>query len=157
MDRRTLLKNTVALGSIATLGGCLSDGTGDGGTTESNGTDAPTTTPPMAVSDRSIETTSTTCGDENTASVTFEDAGATISGSIPASTPCHDATLVDVSASGDELQVTVGTTERDTDSCESCLGAISYTAEVTTNNGPQSTTVTHEHMGETTTVAEESR
>jgi hypothetical protein len=172
MDRRSLLQKTAAVGAIASVAGCLDTGGGDGtttdpGTDEPTDTDAPTTSEPttaeptaapIEITDQSIETTNAECGEENTASIEFKDAGATVTGTVRASTPCHLAEIANARILGDVLQLTVTATERDVDTCETCIGAISYTADVTTNRGPQSVVVIHEWGdGESDSVASDSR
>jgi hypothetical protein len=174
MKRRTVLKRAGAVTGSLAIAGCLSEGTGgsdstteesddDESTTESPTTTEPTTTEPttaasMSLSERSLETVDTGCGSDNTAAVSFTDSGASVTGKIPVSDPCHEAVLADVSVSGDAMTVTMAAAETDADACQQCLGVVEYSAGLETENGvPASMTVRHDAQGETTTVAESSR
>ena len=152
MRRRALLANATALGTVA-VAGCLGDLTGDETTTEemmteATTTTAETTTPSLEVTDRSVETTATACGGENAGSIEFADDGATLEGSVQANTPCHEATFVGVRVLGDVLEVTVGTTPTDAESCQECIGHVEYTANMETNVDPHSVVLVHEYTPE---------
>ncbi|WP_323675265.1 hypothetical protein [Halorubellus sp. PRR65] len=184
MRRRAILQATAASTAIGSLAGCLDSLGGDD--TESttnntdpttndtdpttndtdstaNDTDRTTTRPALAVDSKAIETTTTACGAQNTASIEFTDSGATITGAVQASTPCHDAQYVAERVLGGVLQVTIGTTETDAESCQTCIGHVEYTATVQTNRDPHSLVVVHEYTPEdsdepvTETIADKTR
>jgi|AntRauTorcE11898_2_1112593.scaffolds.fasta_scaffold01489_2 hypothetical protein len=163
MKRRTVLKRASAVTGSLAAAGCLSEGSGgsDSTTEESDDeetTTEPTTEPSMSLGDRSLETVNTGCGTENTAEVSFTDRGASVTGKIAVSDPCHEAAFVDVSSSDGALMVTMEAVETDADACQQCLGVVEYSAGFETENGvPASVTVKHDSQGETTTVAEGSR
>lgn len=175
MERRALLASGAALGTVAVTG-CLSDALGsDETTTEATTTEATTTdttteaktttttTPPLEVTDRGIDTESAACGGENTGSIAFSDDGATVEGSVQATTPCHEATFVDVRVLGGVVEVTVGTTPTDAESCQQCIGHVEYTGTLQTNVDPHSVVLVHEYTPEgedepvTTVVADKAR
>jgi hypothetical protein len=169
MKRRTVLKRVSAVTGSLAVAGCLSEGAGgsdstteeSGGeesTTETSATTEPTTAASMSVSGRSLETVDTGCGSDNTAAVSFTESGASVTGKIPVSDPCHEAVFADVSVSGDAVTVTMAAEKTDADACQQCLGVVEYSAGLETENGvPASVTVRHDAQGETTTVAESSR
>ena len=170
MKRRTVLKRASAVTGSLAVAGCLSEGSGgsDSTTEGSDGdesttaasttTEESTTTAAMSVSGRSLETVDADCGEGNSAEVSFTDSGASVSGKIPVSDPCHEAVFADVSLSDGALTVTMAAEETDADACQQCLGVVEYSAGVETENGvPSSVTVKHDAQGETTTVAEASR
>jgi len=112
----------------------------------------------MSVGERSLETVNTDCGTDNTAAVSFTEGGASVTGTIPVSDPCHEAVFADVSLSDGALTVTMAAEEADADACQQCLGVVEYSAGFETENGvPSSVTVRHDAQGETTTVADVSR
>lgn len=153
MRRRALLRATAASTAIGSLAGCLDGLAGDTAEPTTDGTDTETTErtttrPALAVESTAIETTSTACGAENTGRIEFTDSGATLTGAIQASTPCHDARVVSHRVLGGVLQVTVGTTETDAESCQSCIGHVEYTATIQTNRDPHSLVVAHEYTPE---------
>lgn len=167
MDRRTLLQQTAALGTIATLAGCLDQSGGDETTTEpttdqsttntETTTTEPTTAEPLEITEQEIQTGGTECGETNDASIDFTDDGATVVGTIPATTPCHDAVITSARVFGDVVELTIDTDEQAVDSCQDCLGEIDYIATITTNRPPNSVVVAHTFQDETDTVADESR
>jgi hypothetical protein len=168
MKRRTVLKRASAVTGSLAVAGCLSEGSGgSGSTTEESGGDGsttaastsePTTAASMSVGGRSLETVNTGCGSDNTAKVSFTDRGASVTGKIPVSDPCHEAVFADVSVGDDGVTVTMAAAETDADACQQCLGVVEYSAGLETENGvPASVTVRHDAQGETTTVAEASR
>ncbi|USZ69528.1 hypothetical protein NGM10_07285 [Halorussus salilacus] len=154
MNRRGLLTRTGALLGIASLGGCLSrytdDVPGDDEETESRPT----------LADDSFEMTDAGCGSEtNEATVEFEDESVVVTGTIPGSNACHVARLADAGydpASG-LLELTVESVEDrgEDEACADCIAEIDYEATFEFEGGlPESVTVTHEAMDESTTVAE---
>ena len=181
MQRRTLLRRSAALGTIA-LAGCLANGddSNDGGgetpTDRDDGTDAPgTDTPgsdgptpspsPSGVDDSSIETTKTGCAGEDTgsASVGFDPDTyrVTVEGVLQAANPCHLAALESATYDGDttvlEL-VVVATDDPDAEMCAQCLGAIDYAASVDLDGGlPGTVRVVHGTGENAETVTEVSR
>ena len=163
MKRRTVLKRASAVTGSLAVAGCLSEGTGGESTTEESTTTAATTeesttTAAMSVSGRSVETVNADCGEGNSAEVSFTDSGASVTGKIPVSDPCHEAVFADVSLSEGALTVTMAAEETDADACQQCLGVVEYSAGLETENGvPSSVTVKHDAQGETTTVADASR
>jgi len=172
MRRRALLANATALGTVAAAG-CLGDLTGGETTTAETTTTerttattterTTTTTPPLEVTQRSIETTATACGGENTGSISFTDDGATVEGSVQATTPCYEATFVDERVLGGVVEVTVGTTSTDAEACQECIGHVEYSATLETNVDPHSVVLVHRYTPEgkdepvTTVVADEAR
>jgi len=109
-----------------------------------------------------IETVDGSCasGDEEDAAVTSdedatvttEDESVVIEGMIPASNPCHEAILGDVSVDGSELQVTVDL-EQQEGMCVECVGIITYeaTVEVTDVSALDSAQIDHVGGGSFTT------
>ncbi|WP_435334748.1 hypothetical protein [Haloarchaeobius sp. TZWWS8] len=165
MNRRTLLKRTAALAATGALAGCVADSPGAGGDgTEDrgDGTDAPTETekPTPTLDSKSIETTKTGCGSGDDASVSFGNSDVAVDGSIRAPTPCHEATIADATfdASSGTLTVTVGLSEKNSDACAQCIGAIEYSASLAFANGlPSEVVVEHQREGESATVTTKSR
>lgn len=174
MKRRTALKQASAVAGTFAAAGCLSGGSGSGDGTESTTSDdggddseettvtepattESTTAAPMSMASKSLETTGTSCGSENTASVSFTDSGVSVEGQLPVSNPCHEAAFVSTTLDGESMTIVVEAVETDVDACQQCLAKVSYSAGVETNNGvPKSVTVKHRANGETTTVAEAS-
>ncbi|MFC6954094.1 hypothetical protein [Halorubellus litoreus] len=162
MRRRALLRATTATTALGSLAGCLDSLGGDGTEPTTNDTDTTTndtdtttsdterttTQPELTVESKAIETTSTACGAKNTGSIEFTDSGATVTGAVQASTPCHDAQFVAERVLGGVLEVTIGTTPTDADSCQSCIGHVEYTATIQTNRDPHSLVVAHEYTPE---------
>ena len=112
----------------------------------------------MSVSGRTLETVNTDCGTENAAEVSFTDSGASVTGKVAVSDPCHEAVFADVSVGDGALTVTIAAEATDADTCQQCLGMVEYSAGFETANGvPSSVTVKHDAQGETTTVADASR
>lgn len=168
MKRRTVLKRASAVTGSLAVAGCLSEGSGGsdstteessgGGSTTAASTTEPTTAASMSVRGRSLETVNTACGTDNAASVSFTDSGASVTGKIPVSDPCHEAVFADVSVDDDGVTVTMAAAETDADACQQCLSVVEYSAGLETENGvPASVTVRHDAQGETTTVADASR
>jgi len=175
MRRRALLRATAATTALGSLAGCLDDLGGDDTETETTTTDAgtttmetettagTTTTPALDIESREIQTETTGCGSENAGSIEFTDSGATISGSVPAATPCHEAQYADERVLGGVIELTVGTEKTDAENCQSCLGQIEYSGTVTTSVDPHSLVLVHEYTPEdadepiTEVVADETR
>lgn len=162
MRRRALLRATAATTALGSLAGCLDDLGGDDtepttnetettiNETDTTATDTERTTarPELAVESKTVETTATACGAKNTGSIEFTDSGATVTGTVQASTPCHDAQYVAERVLGGVLEVTIGTTPTDAESCRSCIGHVEYTATIQTNRDPHSLVVVHEYTPE---------
>lgn len=169
MKRRTVLQQAGAVAGALGVAGCLSDGAGSPGGDESSdptATSEPSSTegegstssPSLAVASSSVETRDASCGSEESASVSFAGSDVSISGSIPASDPCHEAVIANVSLESSALTVNVEAVETDSDACQQCLAAVEYGVDVAfEGDGPNSVTVQHESDGETTVVTEESR
>jgi hypothetical protein len=173
MKRRTVLQQAGAVAGALGVAGCLSDGAGSPGggeeTTEppesgdDSGDDESTTEGDdeqevVAVMSSSIETRDASCGSGESASVSFESGAVSVSGSIPASDPCHEAVLADVSVTDGAMSVNVATAETDSDTCQQCLAVVEYDVSVSfETDGPDAVTVKHDSQGETTVVTEESR
>ncbi|WP_435361414.1 hypothetical protein [Haloarchaeobius sp. DFWS5] len=168
MKRRQMLKRTAALVTTGAIAGCLSDSPSAGGGAEETsdtdsdtetGTDEPTESTP-ALDDQSIETKSSDCGSGDEAEVSFGDSAVDVAGKIPASDPCHQATLADVTfdAEADALVVTVGVEDDGSEGCAQCLATVEYAANLGFTNGlPANVEVKHTSQGETKTVAKRSR
>jgi len=177
MNRRDVLRRTIALAGAGTLAGCLDEGSGDGGDGDdgsdgsdgsdggdgSSGSDGATDTatpePTPSLSGQEIATQNTGCMSDGaaSASVSSDSLTVTVSGAIEAPDPCHEATLVDASydADADGLSVTVGTAEGESGVCQDCVGTVEYEATMTFEGRlPASATVAHEVGDETSTVAE---
>jgi hypothetical protein len=163
MRRRALLQSTAATTALGSLAGCLDSLSGDSTDTETTTDDTETTTddtetntestttaPALAVESKTIETTNTDCGSENSGRIEFTDSGATITGSVQANTPCHEAQYVDERVLGGVLEVTIGTTESDADAeaCQECIAHVEYSGTITTNVDPHSLVLVHEYTPE---------
>lgn len=81
----------------------------------------------------SVETLDTSCADtETTVAASVEDSKLSITGTTQAPNPCHAATVPDITAAGDELQVVVDveSTLDEGDVCQECLGQVTYEAGI---------------------------
>jgi hypothetical protein len=164
MKRRTLLK-TSALATLA-LAGCVGGGDGSGpgdepsrtptdestetpaaeptGTPTDEPTETPTddptkTPPPVSVREASVETLSAECGSgDSGAAISFEESGPAVSfsGTLTASTPCHEATLEGVAydEQRDALVAVLGTESTD-EMCTDCVGSVQFSGEVALDGG----------------------
>ena len=112
--------------------------------------------------DATLRTVDGGCGRQvDDAAVAFEaDAGRVrVTGTIWGSDTCAVATLVDASddAQADELTVTVGTKNRETEGtpvCGQCIVELDYRAEFAFEGGiPGAVTVVHDHGDDAPTVA----
>lgn len=124
-------------------------GGGENGSGESDGADDPT------VEDSSVETTAADCADGDQADVTVErgDGAVTVTGSLQASTPCHEAVLEDVAVEDGELALTVDVEETGADVCTECVAEIEYEATVELSDVDALDQVRVEHVdGGTTAV-----
>jgi len=125
------------------LTGCLH---GDGEETDQGGDgDEPT------VSEREIRTNSAECASSpsggHSISINSRDGVVILAGVISAPNPCHRAELsgAEYDSETDSLTVTVEAVEEDVDSCQECLGAIDYNADITFSGGmPGEVTVNHD-------------
>jgi len=168
MNRRDVLRKTVALAGVGTLAGCLNDGSGDdggdgggGGSDGGDGGDGGVTTeePTPSIDSSSIATQGANCMSDDAsagAEVSSDSMIVTVAGTIEAPDPCHAATIADAGYDGDAdaLALTVGY-ESDGDMCSDCVGAVEYEATVTfTGRLPGSVTVDHEGTDGTTTITE---
>lgn len=97
--------------------------------------------------DSSIETTASDCGGSDQASVTTGETTVSIDGVLPASNPCHEAVLTDVSVSGGDLAVSVGTesTLTEGEGCIDCLGGVAYTVDVELTDATKIVSVAVDH------------
>lgn len=88
--------------------------------------------PSPTVRASTIETTDTACssGDSDQVGVERAEQTVVVTGTLPASDPCHEATLTEVGVTNDRLSVRVGVRPDGTDACIECAGAVSYTARV---------------------------
>lgn len=165
MRRRDLL-GTVGAAVGTALAGCVGndgpdpatgDGSGDGDSGGSDGTDTPTT---PSVTDRSL-TELEECPAQGSASVSWGETAVTITGCITGRNGCSVPVLggAEYDAEADELAVTVTTEEEDSGgACTQALTDLGYEATVTFAGGlPTSVVVTHEAMGESTTAADATR
>jgi hypothetical protein len=186
MKRRDVLAGTGALAAAA-LAGCLSDPVGQeppqGGTTPTDSEDAGGNggstdggndggggdgdgnggggcgdgTP----SNVSFEVRSVQSGQgENSASVTFDDDEVTVDGTIGGRNGCYTARLASVEQSEGTLRVDVGSYEDkgEDEACIQGLVDIDYVAAIAFDQClPERVVVEHESLGETHTVADESR
>jgi hypothetical protein len=121
----------------------LDDGELVPGSDESGGSE----TPLAAVVSRSIETVEATCGGADEHEVTREDGTVTVDGTIPTSNPCHEAVLGSASVTDGTLSVEVGvrSTLAESEVCPSCLGEVTYRAEITLESGASVETVDVRH------------
>lgn len=77
----------------------------------------------------SVETLDTSCADtETTVDASVEEGLLSITGTTQAPNPCHAAEVSDITAAGDELQVTVDveSTLDEGGVCQECLGEVTY-------------------------------
>ena len=118
-SRRHVLAGWVGLGGLA-LAGCL-DRIGSGSESE-------------LLEASSIETVGTECAGADAETASADRAGETLSlsGVLPASNPCHEAVLVDVSLGDGTLSVRVDveSTLEEGGVCVECVGAVTYEATV---------------------------
>lgn len=150
MKRRDVLKRAAALGVAGSFAGCVSqqdapEGGGAGGDDEA--TDDSTTEQAVSVASREVVESGGTCGQENDASIAFEDGAVRVTGSIPASDPCHEAEMVDSTfdTQSGEMDLTMGVTETDADVCQQCLARVEYEAVVEFTGGSAGkVSVTHQ-------------
>jgi len=146
MNRRDVLKRAAAVGVVGAIAGCTSQRETPGdGSDDGDGETTTTTTEAFSITSRSVDS-SGTCGQENRASIAFEDGVVRITGAIPASDPCHEATMTDSTygeGSG-ELAVSMGVSETDADMCEQCLARVEYEATIEhSGSGPGRVSVSH--------------
>jgi hypothetical protein len=99
------------------------------------GTGSPPST--SGIASRSVETLEATCGGADNHEVTREDGTVTVEGTIPTSNPCHEAVLGNLSLAGGVLAVEVGvrSTGGPREICPSCIGEVSYQAEIVVEAG----------------------
>jgi hypothetical protein len=173
MNRRDVLRRAGALAGIGALAGCASDSNGSGGnggdeTTDGDGsgggedtTEAPTSTAPPtpSITSKALETTKQSCmsGESGSASVSADGMALTVTGTIKASNPCHEAVLAGAtySADKDHVEVTVRAESDGSGACQQCIGAIEYEGTVEFDGRlPAKAVVTHQEMGETVTAGE---
>lgn len=155
------------VGSIAGFGalaGCIdgvgsTDGNGDESDTDDNrttGDDEDTATGPVA--DATIETLEAKCGSTSGATIDadleVEPGTATISGSVRAPNPCHEAVVAGTVVESGALTVTIGVESGGEDICMGCTGQVEYEATITLGRRPPTVlAVGHEHLEETKEVA----
>ena len=165
MRRRTLLAGTAALATAA-LAGCLGESPGSDGDTSKSpaGTDSPAltdsapSTPALSESTFAVETI-TPGGGENAASVSFGD-GVTVTGTIVGNNGCYTAELASAELAEGTLTVVVEAVEEKSEDemCTQALVDVDYEAAFTFEGGlPERVVVRHVSMGETRTVAEQTR
>lgn len=116
--------------------------------------------PSIAYQSLSVESGSCSMDDE--AEVAFVEEAVEIEGRVRASNPCYGLELASVALSNegdaeagedDVLDVTVATTEKQSDVCASCVGSVPYTTTVDFEHDyPSTVRVCHESMGEKRTV-----
>ncbi|MCU4973615.1 hypothetical protein OB955_12805 [Halobacteria archaeon AArc-m2/3/4] len=167
MKRRLVLTRVGSIAGFGVLAGCVdragnagngdpgsgSNGDGNGETTGPADDDGSTTEP---VTDTTIETLETACGrtSEATIDVDLEARRATITGSVRAPNPCHEAVLVGVVAENGTVTVTIGVESDGEDVCMECTGRVDYEATITVGTQPPAVLVVdHEHLEETNEVA----
>lgn len=118
-------------------GGGGGDDDGDDGNAEDDATDGDDGTEDDrdgSSPDATVRQLGASCasGDEDWAVVVRDDDELVITGTTPASNPCHEAVLDELDRQGDALTVVIGvesTLEEDED-CAQCVGAIAYEATV---------------------------
>jgi len=152
ISRRKVLLGTTTFATVA-VAGCVS---GDDGDDENDGDDGGNDNSgnSNSIEERSITTVGTDCAgtESDTVLVVVEDTTYTVEGTLPSSTPCYLADLVESSVSDGTLSLTVGVEEDpDEETCIECEGAVSYDATVETAETVERVTVSHE-TGETHTV-----
>lgn len=118
--------------------------------------------PGASIADESFSFENGSCNMDDDALVAFEDEAVQIEGSIRTPNPCYGLELASVQLLNDEefeddsddvLEVTVATTEQQSDVCTSCVGSVPYTATVDFEHDyPSNVRVFHESMGEKRTV-----
>lgn len=159
MKRRDVLKRASAIGIAGLVAGCTGQrqapsGGGDGGDDET--TTTTTTEPPVSIASKRVVESGGTCGQENRASVTFEDGKVVVEGAIPVNDPCYKAEIASSTFddSSGALEVTMAPVATESDVCQQCLGKVVYEAEITFSNGnAKKVTVSHEGMDGTSEVA----
>ncbi|MFB6228510.1 MAG: hypothetical protein ABEH88_08115 [Halobacteriales archaeon] len=113
--------------------------TGDRHTADLDGADTDTETPiesgsKALIESASIETTDASCGsgDGEEIAVDFGDEAITVTGTLPAPDPCHEAVLASVGLDDNQLSVIVDvrSTRGDGGMCVQCVGAVTYTARI---------------------------
>ncbi len=145
LTRRTVLLGTAGL-ATAGLAGCVGDtgDDGDDGSGETGGID-----------DSSITHLGSDCAgpEPDTVAVVAEGSTYTVEGTLPASTPCYEAELVETSFEAGTLSLTVDVVEDGSETCIECEGQVNYEATVDLSDGAsiETVSVTHE-TGETHTV-----
>ena len=143
--RRTVLLGTAGL-ATAGLAGCVGDN-GDDGDEGSGDTGG--------VEESSITQIGSDCAgpDSDTVAVVTEGNTYTVEGTLPASTPCYEAELVETGYEDGTLSLTVGVVEDGSEMCVECEGQVSYEATVDLSDeaSVETVSVTHE-TGETHTV-----
>lgn len=173
MNRRTLVARVGAGIAVLAFAGCVADGNGgdddsrggdnedtpDESETETDPDDDGTESPPesdVGLAEASLTVVDVECGQQHDeADVAFEtDTGDVIvTGTIWGSDLCKIPELVgaDYDAQADELAVTVGTTDRESDSdeemaCGQCIAELDYRVTAAFDGGlPGSVTVVHDH------------
>jgi len=148
MKRRDVLQRAVALGVAGSFAGCVSQQEAPDGGGGGAGDDEETTTErQVSVASHEVVESSGTCGQENEASIAFEDDSVRVTGSIPASNPCHEAQIVDSTfdAESGEMDLTMGVAKTDADVCQECLARVGYEAVVKfTGGSARKVSVTHQ-------------
>lgn len=173
MHRRTLL--TAALSLLGSgVAGCLErgEGAGDSGT-DGDGSNTPTDSMTTTDGDDATNGDTTTDGGgdhetrfevldaatefEESATVTFDDAAVTVTGTIMGNNTCYTAKLGELTVDAQMLRLNVESYEdRDEDEgCGEALIGIDYKA-VVRFDGDRPTDVTVEHNGDVMTTAQDS-
>jgi hypothetical protein len=133
-------------------GGDGEDGNGDGGDSD-NGIDLPD-----GVSTVSLTTVTTDCGETDADQFDAElGETVTITGTLSASSPCHEAVFSELTLDGDELGVTIDVKDTAGETgCLTCIGEVTYEATIELD-GVEATTATLTHATGGTYTIDESR
>ncbi|WP_207586730.1 hypothetical protein [Halomontanus rarus] len=164
MKRRLLLARVCSIAGFGALAGCIdgagsTDGNGDENDTDDSWTtadDEDTATDPVA--DTTIETLEAKCGSTSEATIAAdleaEPGTATITGSVRAPNPCHEAVVAGTVVENGTLTATIGVESDGEDICMECTGQVEYEATFTFGRRPPTVlAVDHEHLEETNEVA----
>jgi hypothetical protein len=120
------------------------------------GTDTPTPGDSPGIDASSIETVDAGCrSDDGGITVGFDEEVITVTGTLPAPNPCHEAVLDSLTVEDARLRVAVdvSSTLEDGTGCVECVGAITYDARIEPEDTSAITAVTVVHAsGDDTTV-----
>lgn len=135
----------------------IDGGENNGDNNDGDETDGSEIDLPDGVATASIQTSETKCGTSD-ADRFDADLGetVTITGTLSAPNPCHEAVFGELALDGDELAVTIDVKDTSDEMCEACIGEVSYEATIELDDS-EATTATLDHATGGSYSIEESR